>query len=150
MRPIIQVAFHHGLAFFLLVVCLLTPVVAWFVYDNNHDWTVAKLQRLIQSEIPPNSDRVQAEMWFERLGIHYFISDGSKGGGMVGKKTLIELAGLNADDISGIVIGQLKADRGSPRANLGWGRNGGITIYFFLDRQGRLAGHLVHPFVYSL
>lgn len=142
--------FPVWLGYVLVLAAFGTPLAGWLTYINCRGWTSSKLERLIQAEIPKGCDRQVVEAWFERHGIPHFFTDHPSGGGKVGKKTVIMLAGLDAKDISGTVMAHLEADHGTSRANLGWGRNGYISIRFFFDKQGRLAGHLVRPFIYSL
>ena len=75
---------------------------------------------------------------------------------MMGDKTPLMLSGLGDKEISGTAFSHIEGKvfgeaegNNRPRANVGW-LNGSITIRFFIDKQGRVIGHLVYPYVYSL
>jgi hypothetical protein len=128
-----------------LVVLAVLALATWVGLDSQRGWTVAKLERLIEAEVTPHCDRQQVEAWFDRHGIpHKYSVDTT--GSRYGDQTMPMLAGLRDEDLGGMVGGGIEG----PQANLGFLRNGRISVYFFLDKQGRVVGHLVHPFVYSL
>jgi hypothetical protein len=57
---------------------------------------VAKLERLIQAEVQPDSDRQSVEAWFDRHGIrHTWFEDTT--GDMRGHHTMPQLAGLPSE-----------------------------------------------------
>ena len=118
----------------------------WMMWDDSQvGRSVAALEQLIQAEVPPDCDPQQAGAWFERHGIdHDFFPDTT--GDRAGSRTMPMLAGLRDEDLGGMARGCIDG----LDAHLGFGRSGRITVYFFFDKQGRRAGHLVHPFVYSL
>jgi hypothetical protein len=130
-----------------LVVLAVLAVTAWVWWDSQRGWTVAKLERLIAAEVPPHGDRQQVEAWFNRHGIeHWYIPDKSKPWPGPGSSITLRLAGLRDEDVSALVAGKIEG----PEANVGFLQSGRIWVYFFLDKQGRVVGHLVRPFVYSL
>jgi hypothetical protein len=113
--------------------------------ESRRGWTVANLERLVQAEVPLGCDRRHAEVWFDKHNIeHSFFADTT--GDRSGMDTMPLLAGMHDDNLSGMVRGWIEG----PEANVGFGQSGRITVYFFFDMQGRCAGHLVFPFVYSL
>lgn len=127
----------------LVLVVVATGVWVW--RDSQRGWTVARLEQLIAAEVPAGCDRLQAEAWFDRHGIeHSYFVDTT--GDRSGNSTMPRLAGLRDEDLSGMVRGWIEG----PEANVGFGSSGRITIYFFFDKKGHCAGHLIDPFVYSL
>src|SRR5262245_38385129 len=140
----------------LLVAGCLAPVVGWLIYENNRAWTVGKIEHLIRTELRPNCSREDVEAWFEKHGLKHGFSTDPNGAGMMGDKTPLMLAGLGDKEISGTacalmyrkVFGE-DEDNYWPMSNVVW-LNVSITIRFFIDKQGRVIGHLVYPYVYSL
>jgi len=130
----------------LFVVFLVAIAVSlWVRQDAQRGWTVARLEHLIEVEVPADCDREQAEVWFERHGIqHSYFTDTT--GDRSGQRTMPMLANLRDEDLSGMVRGWIEW----PEANVGFRSSGRIQIYFFFDKEGRRIGHLVHPVVYSL
>lgn len=117
---------------------------AGWLWWQQRGWTVPQLESLVQEEITPGGERAAVEAFLERHGIrHTFIfdttSDRHEG------QTMPSRAGLREQDLSGMVVGRLRG----PDVNLGWGNNGLINVYFFFDKQGRLAGTLVFPLVFE-
>jgi hypothetical protein len=105
---------------------------------------VEKLERLIQEEVPPGCGRATSEMWFDRHAIRYsWIVDTT--GDRYGNRTMPELVGLRCDDLGGMLRGEIYG----PEANVDWLYTGRIHVYFFFDKQDRLVGHLVDPFVFA-
>jgi hypothetical protein len=125
----------------LLVTLLICS--GWWWWATHHGWTVAKVERLIEAEVPRRCSRATAAAWFRRHKIDYTRFEGFPGD-MRGHQTMAELAGLRSDEIGETLRGEID------EANLDLICHGTISVYFFFDKQGRLAGHLVHPFVYSL
>lgn len=84
---------------------------------------VEKLEADIQAQIPPISNRIQAEAWFksERINCTY------------------EIAEKEDKDISGIVRGSIDGED----PNMGFIRSGWITVYFFFDHDGKCASHWI-------
>jgi hypothetical protein len=100
------------------------------------------LEELIAAEVPLGCNRQQAEAWFDQHGIeHDYCTDTT--GDRAGDRTMPMLAGLRDQDLGGMVRGWIPPTEAEDP-------NMRITAYFFLDKQGRCVGHLVHPFVYSL
>ncbi len=104
----------------------------WLGWSSQRGWTPAKAERLIQAEVPPGCDRPTVEKWFDRHGIHYSWWEG--------ETARANQVGLRHEDLSGALIGQID----HPEANVDLIDRGRLQIYFFFDKQGRLAGHLVH------
>jgi hypothetical protein len=117
----------------------------WMWWSSQRGWTVAKLERLIQLEVPRECDRATVEAWFDRHGIRQSWFEDTTGD-MRGQQTMPQLAGLRSSDLSGMVRGDIVG----PAANVDWVFPGRISIYFFFDKQGRRVGHLVDLFVYML
>ena len=63
-----------------------------------------------------------------------------------GHQTIAELAGLRDEDLSGVSYAVVDG----PEVNVDLIFSGSIGIYFFYEKQGHMAGHLVDPFVYEL
>ena len=138
---------NHNRVFFrtaliLTLLCAIAPIGAWLLYENNRDWTVSKLQRRINLNLPLGCNRERIEAWLDQMGMDHGYDEAGKGP----KGTMAKLAGLKEEDVSGVVFGNLE----TRRANVGWGRNGAIAVRFYLDRQGGLASYAVYPIVYSL
>lgn len=113
-------------------------------YISQRGWTVSKLERLIRTELTPGCDRQQLESWCDRHGIPraYFTDTMAD---FLGGRTAPGSAGLRAEDLSGMVRGVIEG----PQANVSLFLNGRITVYLFLDRQGRWKGHWIEPFAYT-
>jgi hypothetical protein len=128
--------------FWLLL--LVVGAAAFLVWWDQRGWTVARLERRIKSEVPPGCGRAEVETWLHRQGIrHSYWQDTT--GDRRGEHTMPMLAGLDSKDLSGMVRGEIAHSEG---ANVNWIFPGDISMYFFFDKQGRLVGHLVDPFVY--
>lgn len=149
-RPTLrQGGFRGPLVGCAILLALLIGIGGWLWWVGEREaqrgWTKEMLENRIQQEIGPGSDRGQVERWFEKHRIeHWYAADTTQD--RAGSQTMPEIAGLRDAELSGMVRGWIDG----PDANVGGGSNGRITIYFFLDKQGRVVGHLVHPFVYSL
>jgi hypothetical protein len=128
-----------------LVLVAVAAAGTWVWRGSLRGWTVAKLEALIEAEVPRGCDRQHVEAWFKRHRIqHLYFAHTT--GDRRGPYTMPMLAGLRDRDLSGMIRGTISW----PEANMGFGRNGDIMVYFFFDTQGRCVGHLVHPFVVSL
>lgn len=127
-----------------LVVLAAAVLTIWRWIDSQRGWSVPRLEASIKAEIPLGADRRTVEKWFDAHGIpHSYFTDTTADS--LGGSTAATLAGLRDEDLGGTVRGLID----EPEANLGFLRSGEIWIYFFLDKHGRVVGHLVHPFVYS-
>jgi hypothetical protein len=120
-------------------------VALWRPWESTIHSTAARLERLIQEEVPPNCDRQQAEAWLDRHGIQHLYSEDTTGD-RSGHDTMPSLAGLDHRTLSGMVRGDI-CGRNPGR---GVHFSGFIHVYFFFDKQGRCVGHLVFPFEFSL
>lgn len=136
--PLRFLARHPVLSVALLACC----VGVWFY--SQRGWTVAKLERLIQTELPLDCDRKTAEAWFKRHGI-WHDSFAYAPRDMRGHSTMQQLAGLQSKYIEHTVRGEID----SPAANVGLIDSGRISLYFFFDENDRLLGHYIDEFMYS-
>lgn len=130
---------------FAVVGCLalLLGGAAW-LWCQQRGWTVAQLEHLVQEEVPPGSDRATVEACLARHRFRQtYIIDTSTD--RHDDRTMPMRAGLRDQDLSGMICGSLRSDE----VNLGWGKTGLINVYFFFDKQGRLAGTLVFPLVFD-
>jgi hypothetical protein len=124
----------------LLVLGAAALLMAW----DQRGWTVSRLERKIKAEVPPGCGRAEVEAWLARQRIRRSYREYTTGDRR-GDRTMPMLAGLDSKDLSGMVRGDIEPSEG---ANVNWFFPGRITIYFFFDKQGRLVGRLVDPFVY--
>jgi hypothetical protein len=115
----------------------------WLWWSSQRGWTVAKLERLIQAEVPQGCDRTTVEAWFNHHGICYDWFEDTTGD-MRGRSTMPQLVGLRSENLSGMLRGVIEG----PEANVDLIAPGKISVYFFFDKQGRRVGHLVAPFAY--
>src|SRR4029077_6219922 len=93
------------------------------------EWTVSKLERLIQSEVPVGCDRHQVEVWFERHHIaHMYLTDTTAD--TSSGSTMPELAGLKSEVLAGMARGIIEGDKAYVHPIL----NGRISVYFFFDK----------------
>lgn len=104
--------------------------------------TVSKIERWIRKEIPRGCDRKTVEAWFDRHKLDYGWSDNPNVGG-VGRQSFVELAGLRQEELRGALFTTID----EPEVNVDLFCPGEISICFFFDKRGRLAGHLAHAFV---
>jgi hypothetical protein len=127
-----------------LLVCGLVGAGLWRC--SFHGWTKAKLERLIYSEVPPDCTREQAEAWLDSHGISHTYWAGVDGD-RVGSSTMPMLAGLDEEELGGMVRGDVRTEDAA-KVDLIFPQR--LCVYFFFNKQGRLAGYLVYSFVYSL
>jgi len=127
----------------ILLLVTLVSCGGWLWWCSQRGWTVAKLERLIEAEVPPDCGRKTVEAWFDQHGIRYTWFEDTTGA-MRGHQTMPQLAGLRSEDLSGMLCGEISG----PEANVDLIFPGRISVYFFFDKQGRRVGHLVDPFVY--
>lgn len=118
--------------------------------DSQRGLSVSRLESLIQAEVPPNADRKSVEQWFDAHEIdHVYVPalvNMLGQGDMIGHKTIVEVAGFQNAGVAGYVRGMIEGER----ANVGFMENGRISTYFFLDKDGKVIGHYVDQFIYSL
>ena len=126
---------------------LLAPValIIWVQIESRRGWSAERLEALIKAEVPAKAERQTVEAWFRLHDINYWYVAHTTGDGE-GEQTVAMKAGLRDEDLSGMVRGEIEGDQ----ANVGFMDNGVINVYFFLDKQGRVAGYFVDPFIYSL
>jgi hypothetical protein len=126
---------------FALVLLAVLAVGTWIWLDWQRGWTVAKLERLIEAEVPPSCDRQQVEEWFERRGIQYWhFPDKGKSLPRAPSIYMLLAAGVRPKDVGGWMAGKIEG----AQANVGFLRDDGrIDVYFFFDKEGRLLGHWV-------
>jgi hypothetical protein len=121
-----------------LIVFGLTTGLYWTVFQRG--WTVGKIDRLVQAEVPLGSTRQEAEEWLDSHGFpHEYFADVTLD--RVDEQTAPRAAGLSERDLGGLVRGMVFD------ANVDLVFEGYINVYFFFDHEGRLAGHLVRHFV---
>ncbi len=129
----------------VLVFALFASIGSWYWRASQRGWTVSKLERLIQAEVPLGCNRPFVETWLDRQGItHSYFPGPSRD--RRGKQTMPEIAGLDPSKVNETVRGEI----GVSEANVSVVFSGTISIYFFFDAKGRLIGSLVDPFVYEL
>jgi hypothetical protein len=128
-----------------LIVLAVVAITTWALIDSRRGWSVARLEASIAAEVPSGADRWTIEKWFDGHRIsHDFLVDTT--GDRSGHSTMPMLAGLRDGDLGGMVRGLIWGSE----ANVGFLESGRIALYFFFDKEGRLVGHLVDPFIYSL
>jgi hypothetical protein len=117
------------------LVLLLAVPGGWLAWTSPQGWTEARLERLIRAEVAAGSDRAQVEDRLNRHSIKhaYFINNADHEYYMGFARD----AGLRKEDLSGVLKGNVGP------ANEGWILRSEIEVFFFFDRQGRLAGHFV-------
>jgi len=103
-------------------------------------WTVGQVERLVRTEIPPGSARLEVEAWLKNHNIKYAYLDDVTRNRLDGQ-SVPQRAGLAERDLSGMVEGYIA------NANVDAIYQGSILVYFFFDREGRLVGHLIYPLV---
>ena len=104
-----------------------------------------RLDKAIRTEVPAVATRQQAEAWLDARGVdHIYLTDTT--GDRSGSQTMPMLAGLQDEDLGGMVRGMITC----PNTAAGVKESGRLSIYFFFDKQGGCVGHLVHWFEYSL
>jgi hypothetical protein len=110
----------------------------WTIFLRG--WTVGKIERLVQAEVPLAITRQEAEAWLDSHGFaHEYFADVTLD--RVEGQTPARAAGLSDRDLGGLVRGMVFD------ANVDLVSKGYINVYLFFDRDGRLVGHLVRPFV---
>jgi hypothetical protein len=122
----------------------------WLWRNLNDGWTAAKLERLIESEIPPGCSREQVEGWLDRHAIpHGYFGGTAKDAEF--NAYLARQAGVDGANLSGVVQGDI-ADANEHLLRHPTGflfLCSEIYLYFFFDKQGRLVGHWVDVAVYG-
>jgi hypothetical protein len=113
-------------------------------------WTPSKVEREIQLKLPPGSTRAQIEAWLDLIrpdGLFHVDRDyfqGTADLGVIGDQTPLQLSRLPPDQVAGVVRARFHS------ANVNLIFTGWIDVYFFFDKNDRLLGHYVNPFVAGL
>src|SRR5260221_456143 len=117
------------------LVLLLAMSGAWLTWRSQQGWTEARLERLIRAEVAGGNEPAQGEDLPKRHRSQHahFIknADNEYYAGFA------RHAGLREEDLSGVLMGDVGP------ANEGWILRSEIEVFFFFDKQGRLAGHFV-------
>ena len=137
-KPLLK-SLKWGLVILLLVVL---PARVWWGFYRG--WTPQQLQKNIQREVAPACQRQEVEEWFDGKGIeHIYVEEVDCD--QYSEGTAPVAAGLRETDLSGMVIGHLEGKD----VRSGLFEYNKIRVYFFFDKQGRLAGHYVRRTVHS-
>lgn len=117
-------------------------VTAVFGDRPASDWTVERLEQLIEAELPLGCTRAEAEAWLDRHDIKAVFTgvDGYSERHSDGVRNPADVAGLSEDRLSGMLYGMIDdAD----------GRffSGNIRFMLFFDHNDRLVGSLVNSIV---
>jgi hypothetical protein len=122
--------------------------------DSVRGWTETRLESSIENEVPADADRALVEAWFDCHRIEHTFFERTANADMVGHDSIPTLAGLKDEDLGGMVRGFLREKDAHVgymnEANVGYMNNGTLSVYFFLDKQGKVVGHYIYPFIYSL
>jgi hypothetical protein len=117
-----------------LVLVLFVSAGAGLWWKSKQGWTEARLERLIESELPVGTDRIQVEDWLTTHGIPHTYSILS--GNRIDSTYSERQAELSKQNHS-----MVKEEVSSANESLFF-RNE-IEIFFYFDKQERLAGHTV-------
>ncbi|HEY2840605.1 MAG TPA: hypothetical protein VGJ26_15725, partial [Pirellulales bacterium] len=110
----------------LLVISALVAGAGWLWWASHRGWSVGRLERLVQAETPPGSDRATVEACLNRHHISYSWFNGARRD-MWGSETALELAGLQGVEISGTLYVHMRGEE----ANVGILDSGSVSLYFF-------------------
>jgi hypothetical protein len=120
--------------------CILT-LITLFVYAGTRGWTEEKVERTVNRELSPGSDRAQIEAFLDTQGWPHRPCEPING-----ISYMLREAKLDAADLSEAVLAEV------PNPNVGFGglREGTITVVFFLDHNGRLVRSYIRVWILSL
>lgn len=102
-------------------------LVAMGGYANQRGWTRARIERTVNGECPVGSDRDTIESFLKARAWSYTYGNKSASLSLYGQE-----ADLPVETLSGIIFADV------PDANVGVFDTGRISVFFFLDRDGRL------------
>jgi len=122
---------------FALFILALVATVYWASFLRGR--TVGDVERIVRAEIPPGSTRPEVESVLKKHGIRHAEQNATRT--RRGGQTLPELAGLSERDIGCTTEAYIDD------AHVDLVYTGMILVYFLFDREGRLARHLVYPWV---
>ncbi len=123
---------------FTLLVLASATALYWFSFLRGQ--TVGSVERLVRAEIPLGSERSEVETVLLQHGIKYSKHDVTQGTRLNGQ-SVPQLATQTDSDI-GWTTETYVYD-----ANVDSIYTGMILVYFLFDHDGRLVGHVVHPWV---
>lgn len=110
------------------VVAILAGLCVWYAWPSE---TVAGVERRIRRDVPEGTSREKAEEWLQREGIEYSYSQDFE------YNSILEQNHIGPEQYSGYTASIIRdTDRGLFVT-------GSIQIYFFFDKNERVAGHVV-------
>jgi hypothetical protein len=122
------------LGFLAVIAC------AWLMWLIFRGWTTARLERLINAEVPPNGSRPELESFFDRHGIPHGYFDGTEPSGF--NADVAKKAGFDGRNLGGVVQGEIE------NANESMLMYNEIFIYFFIiNRAGQRDIAYMQPFM---
>ncbi|WP_169977542.1 hypothetical protein [Tautonia rosea] len=115
-------------------------------HQPTSDWTLERVERLIDEEVRVGWTREQGEAWFDRHEIRAFFTgvDGYARRYPDRVRNAADLAGLDEDQLSGMLFGTI------PDADIGSCWNSEIKIMLFYDHDGHVTGNHIETFSYEL
>ncbi len=122
----------------IIWVLVLLAFGAYVAWPYCFGWTVQNLENLIQAEVSQDSDRQEVESCLDRRGIRHIYEE-DFGSVRFNDQTPPTFVDLREDNLSGMVIAQLSRRQ----VRSGILEIGTIYVFFFFDRQGKLAGHWI-------
>ena len=122
-----------------IVVGCIVALIAGYSYASVRGWTQAKVERAVNQALPPGCDRVQIEAFLDARGWRHRYSQEGMWLRFYGGR-----AGLRGDRIEAMIHAEV------PDPNVGPFGEGSITVFFFLDREGRLIKSYVEVWILSL
>src|SRR5437660_1094811 len=94
--------------YLIAVTLVLLSALAWYKYQKA--WTASKIDAMVRPALPPGSSRADVEAWFDEHAIRHSYSQDLTGD-RLGQRTMSELAGLNPQELSGMVKGEVPPNR---------------------------------------
>jgi hypothetical protein len=132
-----------------LILLAIVVRVVWVRYEARIDaergWTVERIETSINAELPPHADRMAVAAWFDSHRISHRYYSRSEGKWEYDSERVTK-AGLRESELIGMDYCCMDGEQ----ANVGYMESGRILIYFFIDKQGQVAGHLVESDIYYL
>jgi hypothetical protein len=129
----------------IALTALIASGIAYISGESQKGWTVAKIDRLINAQIPLGCDQQQIESWLDKLGIRHNYTTETWEYMTANGYTMPTLAGLNPATLDGMIVGRIEGKD----ANVSLFFSGRISLFFFFDHKGAYVGHYIDKIVHG-
>ena len=135
--------FKHPLLMSLsFAAAAIAGLIGWQCHSRSQqDWTRAKIERLINDELPTGCTRQQAIGWLDRHGLPYSVYPATDIGG---PRYWAKDAGINEETVGDVLqCDALPSFDGVMSLVV----THEIELLLFFDKHGKLAGHAIEVYV---